>query len=942
MRAPLIGRDREINTLHQILDSSQQRLGHIVCLTGDAGLGKSRLIEEAHDYWQSAGLSGNWQVVSSLSYETNHAYGLFQRLIRRLDQIAVSDSPAIVRQKLEPALAYFPEERRPRVMQLFETMFALESESNLPRIEGESFKEELFNALLHIWSRRFADQPAVLVFDDVHWSDPASVDLLTHLFAATDSMPLVLICAFRPDRDAPSTRLQAIASENYSHRCTEIRLKPLADAEINAIVDALLAIADLPAELRQNILDRAAGNPFFVEEVVRGLILSGVVVSDENNADGESRRVWRAVPGGMSMDIPDNLQGLLAARIDRLQADTRATLQLASVIGRSFYERVLTQLSANANGESAHTAQHLRQLLQLQMIQEATRIPEVEYIFRNPLTQEVVYNGILLKRRREFHGRVGLAMESLFSEHLTELAPRLAYHFEQARQREKAFHYYLMAADQARHLYANQEALAHYNQALSLIEGAQAGSEQLTQLYLNRGRVLEHAGEFAEAVHNYETLGSLGREQGNKEMQLRALVASGTIHSMSDPAAAQQLAEEGLALAQELDDKAAEATIYWNLMLLAGNRRSQAGDDQLAVSYGERSLALARAIDLRSQMALTLNDLAAAYRGINQTGRANAAAREARELLSEMGNLPMLADAYAQSSHFLSLSGEFDEAQEAAAEAIKISEAIGNLWNQASGAASLGLIDLERGLLGSAHSHLSSAANLEGMAQLDFLLSVIELRLADLFIEVGALKTARLHAEKASVAAPGSRFHIQQAVKALFARIHLLEGDLVQSQKVEHEPEPADGAQNLFSVSFMLPVWQYQIELALALGNPESAARQAAQAAALAERFGVRLHLPVYRTLLARALWQQGDEADARHALAQAEAVTRDMGARRYLWSILAQQAGWEKDEEAANQLRALARTEVSFILENIGRSELRQSFLARQEVKQLMNSSEL
>ncbi len=819
-------------------------------------------------------------------------------------------------------------------------MFALESESNLPRIEGESFKQELFNALLHIWSRRFADQPTVLVFDDVHWSDLASVNLLAHLFAATDSMPLVLICAFRPDRDAPSTLLQTAASENFPHRFTEIKLTPLPDTEINAILDELLTIEDLPEELCHNILDRAAGNPFFVEEVVRGLILSGVVVSDENLVDGEGQPVWRAVPGGASMDIPDNLQGLLAARIDRLEADTRATLQLASVIGRSFYERLLSQLAANSNGEGSHTAQHLRQLLQLQMIQEATRIPEVEYIFRNPLTQEVVYNGILLKRRREFHGRVGLVMESLFSEQLTELSPRLAYHFEQARQHKKAFQYFLMAADQARHLYANQEALAHYNQALSLIDGAQDGSEQLTQLYLNRGRVLEHAGKFLEALDNYEMLGSLGSEQNDKGMQLKALVASGTVRStqtpLFDPVIAQQLAEDGLALAQELDDKAAESTIHWNLMLLAYTRGQQ-GDDQLAVSHGERSLALARAINLRSQMALTLNNLAAAYVAVNQTDRANETAREARALLRELGNLPMLADAYAQSAHFLSISGIFDEAEEAATEAIRISGAIGNLWNQASGAASIGFIEFERGHPGAAISVLSASANLEGMTQLGFLTAVIEQRLANVFIELGALKMARLHAQKGLAAAQQASVYMQQAANAQLARIHLLEGDLLKAEIGEQELETAHGEESYMAVAFLMPIWQYQVELAVSLENTEFAIQRAAENISLAERYNMRLYLPVLRTLQARALWQQGDETAARHALAQAEAIARDMGSRRYLWTILAQQALWERDDEAANQLRVLARTEINYMLENIGTPELRQSFLERQEIKQLM-----
>jgi class 3 adenylate cyclase/predicted ATPase len=937
MRSTLIGRDRELNTIHGILNKTQQGLGHIICLTGEAGLGKSRLVEEAHNYWQSTSWSGNWQGVSSFSYETNHAFGLFQRLIRRLNNIGITDSPAMLRQKLEPLLTIFPQARHSRIMQIFETVFALESDSNMPRLVGESFRQELFNVMLQIWSHRFADQPNVLAFDDLHWSDPASVQLLTYLFAVTDTIPLVLICAFRSDRDAPSALLQSTASQKFSHRYTEIRLSTLPDEDISAILDELLAIGDLPDQLRQDILDRASGNPFFVEEVVRSLVLSGVVVAEDVQVDDEMQQVWRAVDSATFTSIPNNLQGLLAARIDRLEESVRASLQLASVIGRSFYERVLTEVAALANGDSAHTTQHLRRLLQMQIIQEASRIPEVEYIFRNPLTQEVAYNGILLKRRREFHERVGLAMETLFSEQLTEISPRLAFHFQEARHRKKAFHYYVMAADQARLVYAHQEALTHYDRALSLVDNAQPSSDQLIQLYLDRGRTLEHGGKFVEALENYETLSNLAINQGNKEMRLQALIASGTVHSMQtplhDPEKAQQLAEDGLVLTQELDNKAAEAKIQWNLMQMA-RFRGQEGDEKLAISHGERSLRLARDLDLRSQMALTLNDLSAIYRYANQTDKANETAKEARVLLREIGNLPMLADSFSQSAHFLCLSGEFDEAKEAATEAKRISTEIGNLWNLGASAFALGLIELERGHLGAALSIFSTAENLAGIAHLDFIITVLYLRLIELFIEAGALEKAQEYVEKSLITAHNVPF-MTQLVRALQARIQLLK-DPDQAQKVELDMAPSTKTESLLRAYYMMFEWQYQIELALAKEKTTYAIQRAKDSIASAERFDVGIFLPVFRLLLARGLWQQGVQAAAQEALAIAETKAREIGSKRSLWLILAQKAKWETDDAAATEVRAEARTMINYIANNAGTSELKQSFLNRPQVKEL------
>ena len=223
------------------------------------------------------------------------------------------------------------------------------------------------------------------------------------------------------------------------------------------------------------------------------------------------------------------------------------------------------------------------------------------------------------------------------------------------------------------------------------------------------------------------------------------------------------------------------------------------------------------------------------------------------------------------------------------------------------------------------------------MSRLGFLTAVVELRLAEAFIDLRDLERAGSHANKALEVVQMARVHMQQAAKAQFGRIHLLEGNLIQAQEIESDLESLAGSESMFSVSFSLPVWQVQIGLALARENTAYAVRRTEEAISLAEKFSIRIYLPVLQTLLARGLWQQGDELAARQALAAAEAVTREMGARRYLWSILAQQALWAEDEETAEKLRVSARAEVNTMLEDIGTPELRQSFLERQEIKQLM-----
>ena len=195
----------------------------------------------------------------------------------------------------------------------------------------------------------------------------------------------------------------------------------------------------------------------------------------------QTKRVWRATSASADFAIPDNLQSLLSARMDRLEEFTRGTLQLASVIGRSFYHRVL-----QAVDEASHELdKHLSTLLRMELIREAARLPEIEYAFRNPLTQEAVYKTILIKRRRAFHRRVGEAMESIYADRLDGLYGLLAYHFALANEREKAIDYSRKAAKQAVALFAYDDAIQNLRGALELIE---EGKQVETQ-YKSAGRI---------------------------------------------------------------------------------------------------------------------------------------------------------------------------------------------------------------------------------------------------------------------------------------------------------------------------------------------------------------------------------------------------------------------------------------------------------------------
>jgi tetratricopeptide (TPR) repeat protein len=384
----------------------------------------------------------------------------------------------VVREKLAPLVASLPPPRRPRAQQAVEALFGLDGANGDFPLEGEAFRNELCELIEAWWRHSFAQQPTVLVFDDMHWADAASVKLLLQLLPLVDEMPLVLLFVLRAERHAPAWQLKVAADERYAHRYTELALRPLSEAESSELISRLLAIAELPDRLRASILEKSSGNPFFIEEVVRALIDNGVVVREDRTVDGVTRRYWRAAGDRADFAIPDNLQTLLAARMDRLEEATRGTLQLASVIGRSFHRRVLQAVDE----EGPELDKHLSTLLRLDMIREAARIPEVEYAFRNPLTQEAVYQTILLKRRRAFHRRVGEAIEALYADRLSGMFGLLAHHFTLAGERDKAIDYARQAAQQAVGLFAYDDAVRSLRSALALLAPGEQSPIHLTLL----------------------------------------------------------------------------------------------------------------------------------------------------------------------------------------------------------------------------------------------------------------------------------------------------------------------------------------------------------------------------------------------------------------------------------------------------------------------------
>lgn len=340
--SPLVGRREELDQLLQLAQEARAGLGRVVILLGEAGVGKSRLVDEWKMLAMETGAENNlhWAEGHSLSYGRNLAYHLIADLLRNLLNVTDSAGPDQVWSALrERSAGWFGQEDDTYIPYFAHLLGLPLGEPELVRMQGldphalQARYSAAFEALLRVQSER---GPLGLLLDDIHWADPSSVDLLAQLLPFVKEMPVIFCILIRPDPSAAGWRLVSKAHELLGHSLTEINLRSLDDAESLRLVTNLLNIDSLPAKLREMILEKAEGNPLFVEELIRMFIDRGYIARQGDR--------WAVMEDQEISDLPDNLQSLLLARIDRLPEDARATLRIAAVIGRRFSVRVLEEV----------------------------------------------------------------------------------------------------------------------------------------------------------------------------------------------------------------------------------------------------------------------------------------------------------------------------------------------------------------------------------------------------------------------------------------------------------------------------------------------------------------------------------------------------------------------------------------------------------------------
>jgi class 3 adenylate cyclase/tetratricopeptide (TPR) repeat protein len=533
-----VGRDQELVVMQQALEQASAGHGQVVALMGEAGVGKSRLVYECVRSHHTQ----EWSVLESTSVSYGRATPYFPviDLLKRYGHIEDHDDTRTIRAKITGQVVTLDEALQDTLPALLSLLDALPEDSPFLRLDPPQRRQRTLDALKRLLLRESQVQPLLLVFEDLHWIDTETQAVLDRLVGSLPTTRLLLLVNYRPEYQ------HGWGSKSYY---TQLRLDPLPPARAEEFLHALLGDDPSLEPLKQLLIARTEGNPFFLEESVRTLVEIGVLVGERG-----AYRLAQAIP---TVQVPATVQAVLAARIDRLPPEEKRLLQTAAVVGT---EVPLPLLQAIAELPEAVLHRGLAHLQAAEFLYETRLFPEQEYTFKHALTHEVAYGSLLLERRRVLHARIVEALEGLAGEQVAEQVERLAHHALRGEVWDKAVTCCQQAGARAFDRAAFREAVASYEQALQALDHLPEPGDtrvRALELRLALGGSLNPLGEHGRRRALLGEAEALARVLDDRPRLGRVLAQMAEVHRLTgDHDGAMAAGQQALALAAALGDSA--------------------------------------------------------------------------------------------------------------------------------------------------------------------------------------------------------------------------------------------------------------------------------------------------------------------------------------------------------------------------------------------------
>lgn len=728
MTGAFLGRDRELGDLTQLLNTFvADRRGRLVAIAGEAGLGKSRLVQE----WIATGATDGVTVWHGrgLPYAQGTGYGVFRSLLR--DAIDGYGAPDAWYQHVSEPL-------RPFVQRVLGLPIRSGDDTAWEHLPPERISQLTTLAVREWLASEARRTPLVLILDDFHWADDLSQAMLQSLVGQISDMP-VLICVIARPEPQLTLDLPAMASAEGRY----IALAPLSEDDSRQLLSTLLDLDGFPEGTVQTILTRAEGNPFYIEEFVRMLIEQELVELHNER--------WRAVSTVAleTLEFPTSLRGLMLARIDRLPENLRHLLQDAAVIGLQFDATLLGDVEYRLRRVEVINPM-LERLEELDLLERRPLAGPSAYAFRHILTQETVYRSILRNERPDLHRTVAESIESLYADDLAPHTEVLALHYDRSRQREKALLYTLQSGIRAQHRFANRSAVDYYSRALQLSQHIEDASSARWQAAVGLGDVQQHVGENEDAISFYtaaleeqplappniraevmlkigrawDKLGSRDKAESWLKSAANEVERSGehtpsieaeiynalgwlTLRS-GDLSAAQALLMRAAELVDRTDDYDVLASILNRLGAVYFSR----GEWQKAVEVVQRSLDIRERLGDVLGVARSSNNLGILKRDNGDWQGALQTYTRCLEAMRTIGDVEGEAMTLTNMGGVYTDLGEWDRAEECLRRSYDIAQHIANTYERAQANMNLGRLFLRKGELDRAETFVDTAISL--------------------------------------------------------------------------------------------------------------------------------------------------------------------------------------------------------------------------------------
>jgi ATP/maltotriose-dependent transcriptional regulator MalT len=717
----LIGRSEYRESLDRLADAVRKRHGHTVLISGEAGIGKSRLVTEFADARANEG----WEVRHGACFEPDRAlpYSAWLELARsRLVDASEADRSRFLAQGGAAVYHLFP---------------GLAPAAGAPRPpDALREKHELFRALFDLLTAQSSGAPLAVVVEDVHWADEASLEFILHFARNIGDQPVLLLLTYRDDEIAESLA-HVLAELDRGRLATELSLDRLTQEEAEQMVGATLGPGRmLQPAVSARVFSLTEGNPFFIEEVLRSLPGEREA---EVTADAETR-----------VAIPRSVREAVRRRSAALGPEARRLVQLAAVAGRQFDFGLLAALAGLDEGAVIAL---IRELIDAQLIVEESAD---RFQFRHALTREAIYSELLARERQGLHEVIGRTLEEIHGENVSTVAGDVGYHFFEARRFVKALEYCRLAGEGAERMWAPRAAVEHYSRALTATrELSQAPSVALLRA---RGRAYEAIGDFDRALGDQQLALATARLNGERQAEWQALMDLGMLWASRNYERTGDYYQEAFALAQDLGEQALLA----HSLNRVGNWQVNRGMPIEGLESHKQALALFETLEDRPGIAATLDLLGMAsfmgcdlVQGVEYYCQAAAllrelddrvglvsclaatamfgrsyphedasvpcdltptealqACEEARKLAAEIGLRSGESFALWNRAPLLAAQGEYDAGIDAAMRGLRIAEEIGHDQWIVGASACLGWINLDLFCLDQAELHLRRAKHL--------------------------------------------------------------------------------------------------------------------------------------------------------------------------------------------------------------------------------------